>query len=213
MGGFGGNGPGGHGPGGSGGPGGPRGPRPGGRGGDFDDFQLSQMEKETEEMLRVRYLSDENAVFSRTGTGFLSLRIGEEFYPRVMVVRMFPFSDKNEFISVRTAEERSKEIGIVEKLSQVSSETARMLEEQLTLRYFTPVIEKIIKIKDEYGFAYWNVMTNHGACNFTIRMGGNSVIHLSDVRILIMDIDENRFEIPDINNLTPAERKKLDLFL
>lgn len=203
-----------------GGPGGPRpggpgpgGPRPGGSGRDFDDFQLSQMEKETEEMLRVRYLNDENAVFKRTGTGFLSLQIGEEFYPRVMVVRMFPFSDKDEFISIRTAEERSKEIGIVEKLSGVSRETAEMLEEQLMLRYFTPVIEKIIKIKDEYGFAYWNVVTNHGACHFTIRMGGNSVIHLSDVRILIMDIDENRFEIPDISKLTPAERKKLDLFL
>lgn len=198
---------------------GPGGPGPGGhgpgrRGPDgMEDFQLSQMEKETEEMLRVRYLNDENAVFERTGTGFLSLRVGEEFYPRVTVARMFPFSDKDEFISVRTAQERSKEIGIVEKLSGVSRETAEMLEEQLTLRYFTPVIEKIIKIKDEYGFAYWNVVTNHGACSFTIRMGGNSVIHLSDVRILILDIDENRFEIPDINRLTPAERKKLDLFL
>lgn len=212
-------GPGGNGPGGPGGPGGPRpgGPGPGGYGsgrpGGDEDFQLSQMEKETEEMLRVRYLNDENAVFERTGTGFLSLRIGDEFYPRVVVVRMFPFSDKDEFISVRTAEERSREIGIVEKMSQVSRETAEMLEEQLTLRYFTPVIEKILKIKEEYGFAYWNVVTNHGACNFTTRMGGSSVIHLSDVRILVMDIDENRFEIPDINRLTPAERKRLDLFL
>ena len=179
----------------------------------MSDFQLSQMEKETEEMLRVRYLNDENAVFRRTGTGFLSLKIGEEFYPRVVVVRMFPFSDRDEFISVRTAEERSREIGIVESMSGVSRETAEMLEEQLTLRYFTPVIKKIIKIKDEYGFAFWYVVTDHGACNFTIRMGGNSVIHLSDARILIMDIDENRFEIPDINELTPAERKKLDLFL
>lgn len=200
-------GPGGHGPGGR----GPGGTGPGGRG--SEDFQLEQMEKETEEMLRVRYLNDENAVFERTGTGFLSLKVGEEFYPRVSVVRMFPFSDKDEFISIRTAQERSREIGIVEKLSQVSSETAKMLEEQMALRYFTPVIQKIIKIKDEYGFAYWTVMTDHGACNFTIRMGGNSVIHLSETRILILDIDENRFEIPDVNKLTPAERKRLDLFL
>lgn len=179
----------------------------------MDDFQLEQMEQETEEMLRVRYLTNENAKFERTGTGFLSLRIGEEFYPRVMVVRMFPFSDKNEFISIRTAEERSKEIGIVEKMADMKKETVEMLEEQLTLRYFTPVIQKIYKIKDEYGFAYWNVSTDHGECNFTIRMGGNSVIHLSDTRILIMDIDENRFEIPDVNQLTVAERRKLDLFL
>ena len=203
----------GHGPG-PGGPGGPRGPRPGGRrGGGFEEFQLEQMEKETEEMLRVRYLNDDNAKFERTGTGFLSLRIGEEFYPRVQVVRMFPFSDKDSFISIRTSEERSKEIGIVEKMSAVSAETSKMLQEQLTLHYFTPVIKKIKKIKDEYGFAYWNVVTDHGECNFTIRMGGNSVIHLSDTRILIMDIDENRFEIPDVNALTANERKRLDLFL
>lgn len=201
------------------GPGGPGGPRPGGPGRnggpgrDFDDFQLEQMEKETEEMLRVRYLNDENAKFERTGTGFLSLKVGEEFYPRVQVVRMFPFSDKNHFISIRTAEERSKEIGIVENIGAVNKETAEMLEEQLTLHYFTPIIKKINKIKDEYGFAYWNVVTDHGECNFTIRMGGNSVIHLSDTRILIMDIDENRFEIPDINELSAAERKRLDLFL
>lgn len=199
----------GHGP----GPGGPGGPRPGRRGGDFEEFQLEQMEKETEEMLRVRYLNDENAKFERTGTGFLSLRVGEEFYPRVQVVRMFPFSDKNQFISIRTAEERSKEIGIVENMGAVSKETADMLDEQLTLHYFTPVIKKINKIKDEYGFAYWNVVTDHGECNFTIRMGGNSIVHLSDTRILIMDIDENRFEIPDVNALSANERKRLDLFL
>lgn len=190
----------------------------GGRGGHRDrteqeEFQLEQMEQETEEMLRVRYLTDSNSKFERTGTGFLSLQVEEEFYPRVQVVRMFPFSDKNRFLSVRTSEERSREIGIVERLEDLDRDTARMLEEQLALHYFTPVIEKILKIKDEYGFAYWNVETNHGACNFTIRMGGNSVIHLSESRILIIDIDENRFEIPDVNRLTPGERKKLDLFL
>lgn len=196
--------------------GGNRGRRgPGGFGpeGGAEDFQLEQMEQETEEMLRIRYLNRENARFERTGTGFLSLRVGEEFYPRVQVVRMFPFSDKDSFLSIRTAEERSKEIGIVERLEDMDGETAGMLEEQLTLHYFTPIIERVDRIKDEYGFAYWDVVTNHGPCRFTIRMGGNSVVHLSESRILIMDIDENRFEIPDVNKLTPKERKRLDLFL
>jgi hypothetical protein len=44
-------------------------------------------------------------------------------------------------------------------------------------------------------------------------MGGDSVINLSDTRLLITDLDGNRFEIPDITRLTPAELKKLDLFL
>ena len=126
---------------------------------------------------------------------------------------MFPFMHKDELLSIRTCDERSKEIGIVEKLSDMRPEVVEMLTEQLTLHYFTPVITKIHKIKDEFGYAYWDVETDHGPCKFTIQMGGNAVVHLSDVRILIMDIDENRFEIPDIMELSNSERKKLDLFL
>ena len=178
-----------------------------------EEFTLEQMEQETDDMLRIRYLTDKNAVFKRTGNGFLSLEVEGEVYPRVQVVRMFPFMHKDELLSIRTCDERSKEIGIVEKLSDMNPEVVKMLEEQLTLHYFTPVIKRIHKIKDEFGYAYWDVETDHGPCKFTIQMGGNAVVHLSDVRILIMDIDENRFEIPDIMELSNSERKKLDLFL
>lgn len=186
---------------------------PAGAPSDTEDFNLEQMEKETEEMLKLRYLDKSNTVFERTAGGFVSLKIGEEFYPRVQVVRMFPFSDPKKYISIRTPDEHSKEIGIIEDLNQVSKETVEMLTEQLNLRYFTPIITKIINIKEEYGYAYFDVVTDRGACRFTINMGGHAVVHLSETRILISDIDENRFEIPDVNSLSAKELKKLDLFL
>ena len=43
--------------------------------------------------------------------------------------------------------------------------------------------------------------------------GGNAVIHLSDSRLLVTDIDGNRYEIPDFYQLSVVERKKLDLFI
>ena len=182
-------------------------------GGEHDDFNLEQMEKETEEMLKLRYINKDNAEFKRTDGGFVSVRIGEEFYPRVQVVRMFPFSDPQKYISIRTPDEHSKEIGIIEDMKNVTKETAQMLTEQLNLRYFTPIIKKIVNIKEEYGYAYFEVVTDRGACRFTINMGGHAVVHLSEPRILISDIDENRFEIPDIMQLSAKELKKLDLFL
>ncbi len=182
-------------------------------GGEHDDFNLEQMEKETEEMLKLRYINKDNAEFKRTDGGFVSVRIGEEFYPRVQVVRMFPFSDPQKYISIRTPDEHSKEIGIIEDMKNVTKETAQMLTEQLNLRYFTPIIKKIVNIKEEYGYAYFEVVTDRGACRFTINMGGHAVVHLSETRILISDIDENRFEIPDIMQLSAKELKKLDLFL
>lgn len=182
-------------------------------GGGEEEFNLEQMEKETEEMLKLRYLDDSNAVFERTQGGFVSVRIKEEFYPRVQVIRMFPFSDPEKYISIRTPDEHSKEIGVIEDMKQISKETRKMLEEQLNLRYFTPIITKIINIKDEYGYAYFDVVTDRGACRFTINVGGHAVVHLSETRILISDIDENRFEIPDVTKLSARELKLLDLFL
>ena len=181
--------------------------------GEDKEFDLQQMEKETEEMLKIRYLNSKNAVFARTVGGFVSLTIGDEKYERVHVVRMFPFTDPQHYISIRTPDENSKEIGIVKDMNDVEPDVRKMLEEQMNLRYFTPIITKIINIKDEYGYAYFDVVTDRGACRFTINIGGSAVVHLSDTRILISDIDENRFEIPDVLKLSIGERKKLDLFL
>ena len=91
--------------------------------------------------------------------------------------------------------------------------TRKMLLEQLNLHYFTPVIQKILDIKDEYGYAYFHVMTDRGECRFTINMGSNAVVRLSDCRLLITDLDENRFEIRDVFALSQKEQRKLDLFL
>ncbi len=179
-----------------------------------EEFNLEQMEAETEGMLRLRYLTRENAVFRRTPGGFVSLQVGEENYERVRVVRSFPFTDPDAYISIRMADEKAREIGIIKNLkTDVDEETAQMLQEQMNLRYFTPIIRKINGIKDEYGHAYFDVETNEGPCKFVIYMNSSSVVHLSDTRLLITDLDGNRFEIPDYTKLSAGELKKLDLFL
>ena len=60
--------------------GGFRGGRPGGPGKPFgeEEFNLEQMEKETEEMLKMRFLDNKNAEFTATGGGFVSLKVGDE---------------------------------------------------------------------------------------------------------------------------------------
>lgn len=185
-----------------------------GAGEEIEEFDLEKMEKETEDMLRLRYITKENTVFARTEGGFVSMKMDGEFYPRIQVYHAFPFTDPDSYISIREPDEKAKEIGVIKNIRKdISKESREMLEEQLRLRYFTPTIEKVINIKDEYGFAYFDVLTNHGACRFTIHMGGSSVVNLSDTRLLITDLDGNRFEIPDVTRLTTPELKKLDLFL
>jgi hypothetical protein len=44
-------------------------------------------------------------------------------------------------------------------------------------------------------------------------MGSEAFVSLTESRILITDLDGNRYEIPDLNRLSAVERKKLDLFI
>ncbi len=179
-----------------------------------EPFQLEQMEKETKEMLKLRYLTKENCTFQRTPGGFVSLTVGDEHYDRIQVFCTFPFTDRYRCVSIRESTEKAKEIGIIQDLNQdLDAETVAMIQEQISLRYFTPVITKIKSVKEEYGFAYFDVETDHGPCRFAIHMSGSAVVHLSETRVLFLDLDENRFEIPDLTALSTKEQKKISVFL
>jgi hypothetical protein len=177
------------------------------------EFNEEELIAQSADLLELRYITKDNATFKRTEGGFVSLTYKDVTYDRVGVYRTFPLTEPDKYISIREADEKAREIGVVEDITKLSKDTREMLEEQLRLRYFTPIITKIIDIKDEYGFAYFNVITNFGACRFTTHMGGSAVVSLTDDRILINDIDGNRYEIPDLSKLSVIERKKLDLFI
>ena len=178
-----------------------------------DEFDEEALKKESEELLEMRFLTADIAVFARTEGGFVSLKFGEKEYKRVGVYLTFPLTNPEEFISIREADEKAKEIGMVEALSQLPKDQQEMLREQIRLRYFMPVIKKVLDVKEEYGYAYWHVETSFGVCRFTTHMSGDVVVSLSDSRLLVKDIDGNRYEIPDFYALGVQERKKLDLFI
>ncbi|MCH5338140.1 MAG: DUF1854 domain-containing protein [Acetatifactor sp.] len=180
---------------------------------DLQEFDEEALKRESEELLEMRFLTKDNAKFSRTDGGFVALKFGEKEYSRVGVYLTFPLTMPEEYISIREADEKAKEIGIIEKLSQLDKEQQDMIREQIKLRYFMPTITKVLDIKDEYGYAYWNVTTTFGACRFTTRMSGDAVILLGESRLMVTDIDGNRYEIPDFYQLSVTERKKLDLFI
>jgi len=180
---------------------------------DLKEFDEEALKRESEEVLKMNFLTSENAVFSRTDGGFLALKTGGKEYERVGVYLTFPLTSPEEYISIREADEKAKEIGLIQKLTDLKKEEQEMIREQVKLRYFMPVIRKVLDVKDEYGYAYWHVVTDFGNCRFTTHMGGDAVIALGEVRYQVTDIDGNRYEIPDLYALSVMERKKLDLFI
>lgn len=178
-----------------------------------EEFNEEELKRQSEDLLELRYLTKDNSIFKRTKGGFVSLEYNEKIYDRIGVYRTFPLTEPDEYISIREADEKAREIGMIENINKLPKDQSEMIREQLRLRYFTPQIEQVIDVKDEYGYAYFHVKTNFGICRFTIHMGGDSVISLTENRILINDLDGNRYEIPNIQALSIMERKKLDLFI
>ncbi len=170
-------------------------------------------EEKLDDLLAVKYLTPDNATFYETSGGFVGLKIGEEDYGHINIIRTFPFSFPNEFLSIRKLDGKNEEIGIIEKLCLFEEDTVKLIDKQLQIRYFMPQILKINSIKEEYGHTYWSVITDKGECRFSSSSGsGGSVLQLGD-RVIIKDSSENRYEIKDINSLSPKEMKKLELYL
>jgi len=159
----------------------------------------------------IRYLRPEDAGFSLTGGGFVSLAYNGETYKRVNLSRAFPFSEPDEFISVRDPD--NKEIGIIRYLSDFDGETQKLIRRQMKLRYFTPVILKINKVTEEFGYTYWDTLTDIGGCRFTVRNERSSFIRLAGDRVIINDIDGNRYDLPDLDALDRKSFRKIELYL
>lgn len=179
-----------------------------------EEFDIAIMEEQSLEMMEVRKINKDNAIIQKTKGGFISMEYEGVQYSRVNVFRTFPFTDPDRYISVREANDKAREIGIIIDLwADLREDDAISVKEQLEIRYFTPKIERIKELKDEYGFAYFTVQTDMGDCKFTMNMNSGAVVHLSETRIIITDLDGNRYEIADLNRLTALELKKLDVLL
>ena len=166
-----------------------------------------------DDLLTMKQIKPETAVFSDNGGGFLSLSFDGKDYERVGVYRMFPNTEKDRFLSIREATEKAPEIGIIYDLAEFDRATRTLIEKQLLMRYFTPKIRKFVKIREEYGHVYFTAETDVGAVRFTIRAGGNSVAHIGGGYYRITDLDGNRYDVEDIYALSNRELRQFELYI
>lgn len=132
-------------------------------------------------------------------------------YFRIYLHRAFPFDDPEAYISVQNIEK--KEIGLIRTAAEFDEATEKLLVRELDIKYYTPKITKIYGIKERYGFSYWNVATDNGDMQFTLQDTYRSMMKIGMTRIMISDIDGNRYEIPDVEALDHKSYRKIELYL
>ncbi len=161
-----------------------------------------------EEYVNITYMGAKDSKFQKTEGGLLSLEFNGKVYERVSINRAFPFSLTDEYICVKDKD--GKEIGIIKSLLDVDEKTQAIIKEELQWVYFCPEIKRIIWIKEEFGYSYWNVETDRGVKRFTVRGTNECVVPVTETQVLITDMDGNRYEIADIRELDQKSFKLID---
>lgn len=157
--------------------------------------------KETK--LEIRYMPAEALSFSRCKKGNARMTVENEgSYPHVLFFRCFPLDTKDMMISIRNGlDDGETEIGIINDITELSEHHRRLIEEDLAKRYFVPIIEHIYSIEELFGRYMWTVKTNKGFRELTVKNINSNVRFLGENRILVIDSDNCRYDIPDYGAL------------
>ena len=138
---------------------------------------------------------------------FLRATIDDRTYLEVTVVRAFPYSRAEEYVGLLSG--RLDEIGIIRDPSELDEESQRVIENELARRYFPTIITRVLSISEEFGATYWHVETTRGERKFIAKGLRDNVTYLSESRILIGDVDGNRYEISDLGAMDSDSRTEI----
>lgn len=118
-----------------------------------------------------------------------------------------PLTHPGRHLALLTAD--GKPIVMLEDPSHLSMESQRAVYAELHRRYLTVKIDRILQAWEEFGAAYWTVETPRGQREFVTSNLSESVVWLSDRHLLLLDVDGNRYEIPDTDTLDRASWRQL----
>ena len=180
-----------------------------GRGGAERPHRKKGVERSLAEISVTVWLTSENASFNEKN-GLLYLTHNEK-EQRVTLCRQFPFDLLWEYISVMDEDEC--EVGMIRSTDLFEGDQRAVIETELNRRYYAPQIQKILSVKERYGFSYWRVITEEGESQFTLRDTFRSISCVNGKRIIFSDVDGNRFEIKDVDALDKTSHRKLELYL
>ena len=77
----------------------------------------------------------------------------------------------------------------------------------------TAMVQRIYSVQNELSVSYFDVQTNRGRREFVIQNIHESTRWLGERRLLLLDVDGNRFEIRDLDTLDKRSVRLLKVVL
>lgn len=132
--------------------------------------------------------------------GKLVLEVNDKEYEDFRALKLFPLSKSDQYVSFYEKNEGEidklkNEIGILKDFRELDEHSWELLEMELEKSYFMPEITRIDNVERVEGNWKWQVDTNRGLREFTVRSRTRDIRKLDNGNIVIKDADRNRFKI------------------
>lgn len=134
-------------------------------------------------------------------------RAGEDDVHDVRIRRAFPWSNANEFVSIRSSD--GKELMLIDEVTALSPALRETIDSYLAGTVRIPRIESIVAIDVRFGFQEWSVQTDRGPVSFRVQER-EDIRFLPDGRYAIRDADGNIYEMRPLKELDEASRRALE---
>jgi len=164
----------------------------------------------------VRWLTpDETSIFEGTYSLLHCSVKGDTLYRAVFAVMLFPISYPDRFISLRyhDLDDKVQEIGIIENLRDFPEDAQRLVRTSLLRQAYEKIISRVHNVREDLGLLFLDVETQNGREEFVMPWRHDRAEDYSTNGKLLLDSFDNRYVIPDISALSPAERRRLTSYI
>ncbi|HUW33609.1 MAG TPA: DUF1854 domain-containing protein [Planctomycetota bacterium] len=164
----------------------------------------------------VRFLTPDMCTIHLGTFGALHVTVkNEAIYGGVYAAYAFPVAHSNEYISLlqRMPEGEDQEVGVIRNLDEFPPEQADLVRHALARRYFIHTIIRIDEVGMKYGFLSFEVETDKGKVDFLMKWQGDRAVDYGDRGKVLIDVNGNRYLIPDLDKLSPKERNDFTRYI
>lgn len=164
----------------------------------------------------VRYLTPQNTRIYIGTLGSLHCIVDDkEAYANVYCLLTFPISFPDSYISVCYSDNEGKEqeIGVIEKLTDFPEEIECLIHQSLKRQYFEQIIHRIYETRWEYGLIFFDVEVDNDRKQFSMRWQHDKALEYGCHGKVLLDTFNNRYVVPSVKDLPPADRNRLMRFI
>lgn len=128
---------------------------------------------------------------------------GTKEWVGVRPLKAFPLSKQGDFVGF--FDDKDREVALMRSPDRLDPESREVLDDELSRVYGVPKVTRIYRVVTEHGLVSWETETDRGYAVIEVT-DREQIRHLPGGRVILLDVDGNRYEIEDVEQLDARSR-------